>query len=86
MRASACSMIAAPAIPSTRAGGPPSGPICMALSGARPDTFPGFRYSASMREKAEAGLTWTEENLRALYPQPEGGRASGFHVLPGTTE
>ncbi|MCB4823726.1 c-type cytochrome [Roseicella aerolata] len=31
----------------------------------------GFRYSASMREKAEGGLTWTEENLRAYIANPK---------------
>jgi cytochrome c len=31
----------------------------------------GFRYSASMRELADAGLTWTEENLRKYLTNPK---------------
>lgn len=31
----------------------------------------GFRYSAPMRERAAAGLVWTEENLRAYITDPK---------------
>ncbi|MGG5808539.1 c-type cytochrome [Falsiroseomonas sp. CW058] len=36
----------------------------------------GFRYSNPMRERAAAGLTWTEENLRAYLADPKS-------VVPG---
>jgi cytochrome c len=31
----------------------------------------GFRYSASMRQLAEGGLTWNEENLRRYLTNPK---------------
>jgi len=36
----------------------------------------GFRYSAAMRQKAQEGLVWTEENLRAYLANPR-------DVVPG---
>jgi cytochrome c len=36
----------------------------------------GFRYSASMRQKAEGGLVWSEDTLRAYIRNPK-------EVVPG---
>ncbi|WP_135468333.1 c-type cytochrome [Crenalkalicoccus roseus] len=38
----------------------------------------GFRYSRPMQQKAEEGLTWTEDNLRAYIANPRA-------VVPGGT-
>ena len=59
------------------------GPNLHGVVGRKAGTFPGFRYSASMREKAEAGLTWTEENLRAYIHNPKEVVPAGSMSFPG---
>jgi cytochrome c len=43
----------------------------------------GFRYSASMKEKADGGLTWNEENLRAYIANPKAVVPAGSMSYPG---
>ena len=43
----------------------------------------GFRYSASLREKAEGGLTWNEEALRAYLRDPKAVVPNGSMSYPG---
>ena len=43
----------------------------------------GFRYSASLREKAEGGLTWNEETLRAYLANPKAVIPAGSMSYPG---
>lgn len=46
------------------------GPNLWNIYGARAGQREGFRYSAPMMERAQAGLTWTEENLRTYLRNP----------------
>lgn len=46
------------------------GPNLWAIYGRRAASVEGFRYSAPMTERAQAGLTWTEENLRTYLRNP----------------
>jgi len=48
------------------------GPNLYGLFGRRAASVEGFNYSPAMRQKGEAGLTWTEENLRAYLADPRG--------------
>ena len=43
----------------------------------------GFRYSAPMREKADGGLAWTEDNLRAYLRNPKEVVPGGSMAYPG---
>lgn len=52
------------------------GPNLWNIYGSRAGQREGFRYSAPMTERAQAGLTWTEENLRAYLRNPR-------DVVPG---
>jgi cytochrome c len=52
------------------------GPNLWNIYGARAGQAQGFRYSAPMAERAAAGLTWTEENLRSYLRNPR-------DVVPG---
>ena len=52
------------------------GPNLHGIFGRRAGSVEGFRYSAAMRAKAEEGLTWTEETLRAYLTDPKA-------VVPG---
>mgnify|MGYP002780486126 FL=1 len=47
------------------------GPNLHGLFGRKAGSIENFRYSASMREKAAGGLTWTEETLRAYIANPK---------------
>ena len=53
------------------------GPNLHGVFGRRAAAVEGFRYSAPMRQKAEGGLIWTEENLRPYLQNPR-------EVVPGT--
>jgi cytochrome c len=46
------------------------GPNLHGIIGRRAAAIEGFRYSAAMRAKAEAGLTWDEAALRAYIANP----------------
>lgn len=48
-----------------------TGPNLWGIVGRRAATVEGFRYSANMRELAEGGLTWTEDQLRAYIANPK---------------
>lgn len=47
------------------------GPNLHGIFGRRAASIEGFRYSADMRAKAEAGLTWDEATLRAYIANPK---------------
>ncbi|MBX9702225.1 MAG: cytochrome c family protein [Acetobacteraceae bacterium] len=47
------------------------GPNLYGVFGRKAGALDGFRYSASMREKAGEGLAWTEESLRAYLTNPK---------------
>jgi cytochrome c len=47
------------------------GPNLWGIVGQPAGKREGFRYSANMRELADAGLTWTEENLRKYLTNPK---------------
>ncbi len=47
------------------------GPNLHGLFGRKAGSTEGFRYSASMREKAGGGLAWNEETLRAYIANPK---------------
>ncbi len=46
------------------------GPNLHGIFGRKAASIEGFRYSAAMRAKAEAGLTWDETTLRAFIANP----------------
>lgn len=47
------------------------GPNLFGILGRRAGAAENFRYSASLRELAEGGLTWDEERLRAYIRNPK---------------
>ena len=60
-------------------GGPNRvGPNLHGVIGRKAASVEGFRYSGPMKQKAEEGLTWTEEQLRPYLKNPR-------EVVSGTT-
>ena len=59
------------------------GPNLHGLVGRKAGSIEGFRYSASMKEKAEGGLTWTEESLRTYIANPKAVVPAGSMSYPG---
>lgn len=47
------------------------GPNLHGVAGRRAAAVENFRYSANMRELAEGGLTWTDENLQRYLANPK---------------
>lgn len=47
------------------------GPNLHGIIGRPAGSIEGFRYSTPMRERAAAGLVWTEENLLAYITDPK---------------
>jgi cytochrome c len=47
------------------------GPNLHGVVGRRAAAVEGFRYSANMRQLAEGGLTWTNENLTRYLTNPK---------------
>ncbi|TQF77633.1 cytochrome c family protein [Elioraea sp. Yellowstone] len=47
------------------------GPNLHGVVGRKAASVDGFRYSPNMRELAEGGLTWTEENLDKYLTNPK---------------
>jgi cytochrome c2 len=62
---------AAPATPRNRGGRNGVGPNLWGIYGSPAGKREGFRYSANMRELADAGLVWNEENLRKYLTNPK---------------
>lgn len=58
-------------------GRPLVGPSLHGVFGRPAAAIRGFRYSKAMREKAEAGLVWNRETLRAYLASPRA-------AVPGT--
>ena len=59
------------------------GPNLHGVVGRKAGAVDGFRYSASLKEKAEGGLTWSEENLRAYIANPKAVIPAGSMSYPG---
>lgn len=59
------------------------GPNLHGVIGRRAAAIDGFRYSPSMRQRAEGGLTWTEDNLRAYLRNPKEVVPAGTMSFPG---
>lgn len=59
------------------------GPNLFGIIGAPAARIEGFRYSAPMRERATAGLTWTEENMRAYLTNPREFLPGGSMAFAG---
>lgn len=59
------------------------GPNLHGIVGRKAGAVAGFRYSTPMREKAEAGLAWTEESLRAYIRNPKEIVPAGSMSFPG---
>lgn len=59
------------------------GPNLHGVIGRRAAAIDGFRYSPSMRQRAEGGLTWTEDNLRAYLRNPKEIVPAGTMSFPG---
>lgn len=59
--------------------GPPLNNIIDAKAGSQE----GFKYSKSMVEKGEGGLTWTVENLDAYLEKPKDVVPKGKMAFPG---
>ena len=59
------------------------GPNLHGVIGRRAASIEGFRYSPSMRQRAEGGLTWTEDNLRAYLRNPKEVVPAGTMSFPG---
>lgn len=54
------------------------GPSLAGVVGRKAGAIEGFKYSKPMQEKAAAGYTWTEDNLKAYLMAPK-------EVVPGGT-
>ena len=59
------------------------GPNLHGAVGRKAGSIEGFRYSASMREKAGGGLTWDEDTLRAYLANPKAVVPAGSMSYPG---
>lgn len=59
------------------------GPNLHGVIGRRAASIDGFRYSPAMRQRAEGGLTWTEDNLRAYLRNPKELVPAGTMSFPG---
>jgi cytochrome c len=59
------------------------GPNLHGVIGRKAGSVEGFRYSASLKEKAEAGLTWDEPTLRAYIANPKAVIPAGSMSYPG---
>src|SRR5689334_21360339 len=59
------------------------GPNLHGVVGRKAGSIGNFRYSAPMREKAEAGLTWNEDELRAYIRNPKEIVPAGSMSFPG---
>ena len=59
------------------------GPNLHGIIGRKAGSSEGFRYSASLREKAEGGLTWDEDTLRAYIANPKAVIPAGSMSYPG---
>ena len=59
------------------------GPNLHGVVGRKAGSIEGFRYSASMKEKAEGGLTWDEPTLRAYIANPKAVVPAGSMSYPG---
>ncbi|MCB4825055.1 c-type cytochrome [Roseicella aerolata] len=59
------------------------GPNLHGVVGRKAGAVDGFRYSASLKEKAEGGLAWNEENLRAYIANPKAVIPAGSMSYPG---
>ncbi|MDO9711099.1 c-type cytochrome [Paracraurococcus lichenis] len=59
------------------------GPNLHGVVGRKAGTIDGFRYSANLKEKAEAGLTWDEPTLRAYIANPKAVLPAGAMSYPG---
>jgi cytochrome c len=59
------------------------GPNLHGIVGRKAGSSEGFRYSASLREKAEGGLAWNEETLRAYIANPKAVIPAGSMSYPG---
>lgn len=59
------------------------GPNLFGIIGAPAARSEGFRYSNAMRERATAGLTWTEENMRAYLTNPREFLPGGSMAFAG---
>jgi cytochrome c len=59
------------------------GPNLAGILGRKAGLAEGFRYSPALREKAEGGLTWDEETLRAYIQNPRAVIPGGSMTYPG---
>lgn len=59
------------------------GPNLHAVVGRRAGGIEGFRYSPSLRARAEGGLTWDEDTLRAYLRDPKAVVPGGSMSYPG---
>lgn len=59
------------------------GPNLHGIVGRKAGTIEGFRYSANLKEKAEAGLTWDEATLRSYIANPKELLPQGAMSYPG---
>jgi cytochrome c len=59
------------------------GPNLHGVVGRKAGAIDGFRYSASLKEKAEGGLAWSEETLRAYIANPKAVIPAGSMSYPG---
>jgi len=59
------------------------GPNLYGVFGRKAAAVEGFRYSASMREKAAGGLVWNEETLEHYIRNPKAVVPSGTMSFPG---
>jgi cytochrome c len=59
------------------------GPNLHGVVGRPAGSIQGFRYSANMRQLAEGGLAWNEENLRRYLANPKDVVPQGSMAFPG---
>ena len=65
-------------------GGPNRvGPNLHGVVGRKAGSIEGFRYSANMKQYAEAGNVWSEESLRPYLTNPKAVLPQGIMAFPG---
>jgi cytochrome c len=65
-------------------GGPNRvGPNLHSVFGPPAGSIANFRYSPAMRQRADGGLVWNDENLRAYLRDPKAVVPNGTMAFPG---
>jgi cytochrome c len=72
-----------------KAGTNALGPDLKGIYGSKAGAVPGFHFSPAMKQAAEKGIVWNEENLNKFLKKPQGlipGTSMAFLGMPNSNE